>query len=377
MFIKELKIVNFRNYKTLDIKLSNHINIIYGNNAQGKTNILESIYVLGITKSHRSFTLEDLIMNGETQSKISGIVEKNNMESLFEIILSTKKKKYMIDSDEIKKTSDYISNMNIIIFYPEDLEIIKGSPDIRRRYLNLELSQLYNNYYRVLSDYNKILKIRNDYLKKMQKGIKVDENYFMIITEYLIQKSVFIYRARNKFINKLNSYAKNIFWEIMHLEGFHLKYKTNFEFKEYSETEIKEQLKSKFEIEKSNEIKAGNTLYGPHRDDFEFYLGNNNLKSYGSQGQQRVAVLSIKLAEIEIFKNYSKTSPILLLDDVFSELDDEKKNNLLKYINDDIQTIITTTDLENIDEAIIKKAELFKIESGSVVEKLEEVKEND
>lgn len=377
MFIKELKIVNFRNYKTLDIKLSKHINIIYGNNAQGKTNILESIYVLGITKSHRSFTLEDLIMNGESQAKISGIIEKNNMESFFEIILSTKKKKYMIDSDEIKKTSDYISNMNIIIFYPEDLEIIKGSPDIRRRYLNLELSQLYNNYYRVLSDYNKILKIRNDYLKKMQKGIKVDENYFMIISEYLIQKSIFIYRARNKFINKLNSYAEKIFWEIMHIEGFHLKYRTNFELKEYSENEIKEQLKSKFESEKSNEVKAGNTLYGPHRDDFEFYLGNNNLKSYGSQGQQRVAVLSIKLAEIEIFKNYSKTSPILLLDDVFSELDDEKKNNLLKYINDDIQTIITTTDLENIDETIIKKAQLFKIESGSVVEKLEEVKEND
>ena len=183
MFLKQLKIANFWNYKTLDIKLYNHINIIYGNNAQGKTNILESIYVLGITKSHRSFTLEDLIMNGESQAKISGIIEKNNMESFFEIILSTKKKKYMIDSDEIKKTSDYISNMNIIIFYPEDLEIIKGSPDIRRRYLNLELSQLYNNYYRVLNDYNKLLKIRNDYLKKMQKGIKVDENYFMIITE--------------------------------------------------------------------------------------------------------------------------------------------------------------------------------------------------
>lgn len=377
MFIKELKIVNFRNYKTLDIKLSNHINIIYGNNAQGKTNILESIYVLGITKSHRSFTLEDLIMNGEAQAKISGKVEKNGIESLYEINLNTTKKKYKIDSDEIKKTSDYISNMNIIIFYPEDLEVIKGSPDIRRRYLNLELSQLYNNYYRVLNDYNKLLKIRNDYLKKMQKGIKVDENYFMIVTEYLIDKAIFIYRARNKFINKLNSYATKIFWEIMHLEGFNLKYKTNFDFKEYTESEIKEQLKAKFESEKSAEVKSGNTLYGPHRDDFEFYLGNNNLKSYGSQGQQRVAVLSIKLAEIEIFKNYSKTSPILLLDDVFSELDDEKKNNLLKYINDDIQTIITTTDLENIDDAIIKKSKLFKIESGCVVEKLEEVKEND
>ena len=377
MILKELKIANFRNYKSLNIKLSDRINIIYGNNAQGKTNILESIYVLGITKSHRSFIDDDLIMNGESASKISGNIEKNGINSLFEINLNKTKKKYKIDNDDIKKTSDYISNMNIIIFYPEDLEIIKGSPGIRRKFLNLELSQLYNNYYRVLSDYNKLLKIRNDYLKKMQKNIKVDDNYFAIITEYLIDKAVFIYRARNKFINKLNSYASNIFFEIMHLEGFNLKYKTNLDLKDYSESEIKEQLKAKFESDKQLEIRLGNTLHGPHRDDFDFYLGENNLKCYGSQGQQRLAVISIKLAEIEIFKNYSKTSPILLLDDVFSELDDEKKNNLLKYINDDIQTIITTTDLENIDESIIKSSKLFKIEAGKVVEEKEEVEEND
>ena len=377
MILKELKIANFRNYKSLNIKLSDRINIIYGNNAQGKTNILESIYVLGITKSHRSFIDDDLIMNGENVSKISGNIEKNGINSLFEINLNKTKKKYKIDNDDIKKTSDYISNMNIIIFYPEDLEIIKGSPGIRRKFLNLELSQLYNNYYRVLSDYNKLLKIRNDYLKKMQKNIKVDENYFAIITEYLIDKAVFIYRARNKFINKLNSYASNIYYEIMHLEGFNLKYKTNLDLKDYSESEIKEQIKAKFESDKQLEIRLGNTLYGPHRDDFDFYLGENNLKCYGSQGQQRLAVISIKLAEIEIFKNYSKTSPILLLDDVFSELDDEKKNNLLKYIKDDIQTIITTTDLENIDDSIIKSSKLFKIEAGCVVEEKEEVEEND
>lgn len=373
MILKELKIVNFRNYKSLNIQLSDKINIIYGKNAQGKTNILESIYVLGITKSHRSFIDEDLIMNGETQSKILGNIKKDNMESSFEIILNNKKKKYKIDNDEIKRTSDYISNMNIIIFYPEDLEIIKGSPNIRRKYLNLELSQLYNNYYRVLNDYNKLLKIRNDYLKKMQKNIFVDKNYFSIITEYLIDKAIFIYRARNKFINKLNSFATDIYEEIMHLEKFHIKYKTNFEFKDYSEIEIREQLKNKFESSLDIEIKVGNTLFGPHRDDFDFYLENNNLKSYGSQGQQRLAIIAIKLAEIEIFKNYSKTAPILLLDDVFSELDDEKKNNLLKYISNDIQTIITTTDLENIDKKIINSAKLFKIESGHVVDSIEEV----
>lgn len=377
MILKQLNIANFRNYKSLDIKLSPRINIIYGNNAQGKTNILESIYVLGITKSHRSFIDEDLIMNGENESKVSGNIKKNGITSLFEINLKQKSKKYKIDNNVVRKTSDYISNMNIIIFYPEDLEIIKGSPGIRRKFLDLELSQLYNNYYRVFSDYNKLLKIRNDYLKKLQKNEKPDMNYFSIITEYLIDKAVFIYRARNKFINKINYYASKIYLEIMNLEGFHLKYKPNLEFNEFSEVEIKEQLKEKFQQEIMSEIRVGSTLYGPHRDDFEFYLKDSNLKSYGSQGQQRLAIISIKLAEIEIFKNYSKTSPILLLDDVFSELDDEKKNNLLKYINDDIQTIITTTDLENIDASIIKSAKIFKIEAGMVVEEKEEVEEND
>jgi len=159
----------------------------------------------------------------------------------------------------------------------------------------------------------------------------------------------------------------------MNLSNFKINYKTNFEFKEFNEIEIRELLKSKYETEKNNEIRLGNTLYGPHRDDFEFTLDNNDLKSFGSQGQQRIAVLAIKLAEIEIFKNYSKTTPILLLDDVFSELDDQKKNNLLKYINSDIQTIITTTDLENIDKKIIDVSKIFKIENGNIVEIKEEV----
>ena len=302
-----------------------------------------------------------------------GNIKKNKFNSSFEITINNGKKKYKIDNNEIKKTSDYISNINIIIFYPEDLEIIKGSPGIRRKFLNLELSQLYNNYYRVLNDYNKLLKIRNEYLKKLQKNLIIDQNYFEIITEYLIEKAIFIYRARNKFINKINEYSNDIFKEIMNLSNFKINYKTNFEFKEFNEIEIRKLLKSKYETEKNNEIRLGNTLYGPHRDDFEFTLDNNDLKSFGSQGQQRIAVLAIKLAEIEIFKNYSKTTPILLLDDVFSELDDQKKNNLLKYINSDIQTIITTTDLENIDKKIIDVSKIFKIENGNIVEIKEEV----
>lgn len=377
MILKTLKITNFRNHKSLNLSFSDNINIIYGKNGSGKTNILESIYFLGITKSHRALMDEDLIKRGEECFKIIGGIKKETLENIYEINFSKNKKEYFIDSDKVKKVSDYISKLNIIIFYPEDLNLIKGAPGVRRKFLDLELSQLYNTYYKVLNDYNKLLKIRNEYLKKMQKKEMVDNNYFEIITEYLINKAIFIYRARNKFINKINEYVGDIYLDIMKLPNFSLQYKPNIELEEYTEVFIKDKLKSKYKEEIEREVKLGTTLYGPHRDDLEFYLDNENLELYGSQGQQRLAVLSIKLAEIEIFKNHTKTNPILLLDDVFSELDDEKKNNLLKYIGQNIQTIITTTDLENIDKQILNSSKLFEISSGKLISIKGDVKENE
>lgn len=377
MILQTLKITNFRNHKSLELSFSDNINIIYGQNGSGKTNILESIYFLGITKSHRALMDEDLIKRGEEFFKIIGSLKKERLENTYEINFSRNKKEYFIDNDKIKKVSDYISKLNIIIFYPEDLNLIKGSPGIRRKFLDLELSQLYNTYYKVLNDYNKLLKIRNEYLKKLQKKEKIDNNYFEIITEYLINKAIFIYRARNKFINKINEYVGDIYLDIMKIPNFSLKYKTNIELEEYTEIYIKDKLKSKYKEDLEREVKLGTTLYGPHRDDLEFYLDNENLELYGSQGQQRLAVLSVKLAEIEIFKNHTKTNPILLLDDVFSELDDEKKNNLLKYIGTNIQTIITTTDLENIEKKILNSSKLFEVSNGKLISIKGDVKENE
>lgn len=377
MILQTLKITNFRNHKLLELSFSDNINIIYGQNGSGKTNILESIYFLGITKSHRALMDEDLIKRGEEFFKIIGSLKKERLENTYEINFSRNKKEYFIDNDKIKKVSDYISKLNIIIFYPEDLNLIKGAPGIRRKFLDLELSQLYNTYYKVLNDYNKLLKIRNEYLKKLQKKEKIDNNYFEIITEYLINKAIFIYRARNKFINKINEYVGDIYLDIMKIPNFSLKYKTNIELEEYTEIYIKDKLKSKYREDLEKEVKLGTTLYGPHRDDLEFYLDNENLELYGSQGQQRLAVLSVKLAEIEIFKNHTKTNPILLLDDVFSELDDEKKNNLLKYIGTSIQTIITTTDLENIDKKILNSSKLFEVSNGKLISIKGDVKENE
>lgn len=371
MYLKNILLNNFRNYNTLSLELDKNINIIYGNNAQGKTNLLESIYVLAFTKSHRSFIDNNLIKNGCDNCKIKGTIVKDNIDTNLEIDFDSNKKRLKVDLDLVKSVSNYITLMNIIIFYPDDLELVKGSPVERRKFLNFEISQINNDYLRVLSDYNKLLKMRNDYLKKSNLNGSFDNNYFDILSEHLIDKASYIYYYRYKFVEKLNSYVDNIFHNIMGLNGYRLVYKSSIKFdnRENIKIQMKERLNHLYDVER----KLSTTMFGPHKDDLEFYLGDKNLKNYGSQGQQRVAVLSLKLAEIEIIKKYTGYSPILLLDDVFSELDDVKKNNLLKYIKDGIQTIITTTDLNNIDTSIQEKAKLIEISNGAIVQ-IKEVK---
>lgn len=371
MYLKSIFLSNFRNYNTLSLDLDRNINIIYGNNAQGKTNLLESIYVLAFTKSHRSFIDNNLIKNDCDNCKIKGIIEKDDIDTNLEVSFDSSKKRLKVDSDLVKSVSNYITIMNIIIFYPDDLELVKGSPQERRKFLNLEISQINKDYLKVLSDYNKLLKMRNDYLKKSSSSYNFDNNYFSILTDHLIEKASYIYYYRYKFVEKLNGYVDNIFHNIMGLNDYKIVYKSpvKFDSRENIKLELKERLNHLYDVER----KLSTTMFGPHKDDLEFYLGDKNLKSYGSQGQQRVAVLALKLAEIEIIKKYTGYNPILLLDDVFSELDDIKKNNLLKYVNGGIQTIITTTDLNNIDASIQDKAKLIEISNGDIVQ-IKEVK---
>lgn len=370
MYITDISLLNFRNYEKLKINFNKGINIIYGNNAQGKTNLLESIYVLALTKSHRSFIDHNLIKEKEKNSKIEGNININNIKSNLQIILQGKIKRLRIDHDEIKKISDYISKLNIIIFYPEDLDLIKGSPGIRRRFLNLELSQLHNEYLNILNEYNKILNMRNNYIKFISSGKSIDYSYFNILTDSFIELAIKIYQYRNNFLNEINKICPNIFKNIANLDNFYLKYKNSIVFKNYESKTIFNQMKDYFQKNFDREIKLKSTLIGPHKDDIEFYIDKFNLKNYGSQGQQRIAILSIKLSEINLFYKRKNYYPILLLDDVFSELDDKKKNNLLKYINEKMQTIITTTDLKNIDDKIIKKSKLIEIKDGKIIKEV-------
>ncbi len=367
MVVKSLKITNFRNYKNLSISFSPNINIIYGDNGQGKTNLLESIYVLGITKSHRSFIDNYLINNESVFAKISGIVDDGVISSKYEVIIEPQKKILKKDDNVINKINEYISKMNIIIFYPEDLELIKGSPSERRKYLNIQLSQIHKNYLKILNDYNKILKQRNELLKKYLKTQEIDKDYFEALTETLIERGIKIYQYRENYISNINKNVSDIYYNLIKIKNFKILYKPSIKFNNYDTEYIIKKYKEELEKTYDSELKQGMTIIGPHRDDFEFVVGTQNLKIFGSQGQQRLAVLSLKLSEVPIFKSYKKTYPILLLDDVFSELDDRKKNNLLKYITNNIQTFITTTDLKSINPEVFKSAKIIKVDNGKII----------
>lgn len=370
MILTKLDLTNFRNYSKLHLKLSPNINIFVGNNAQGKTNILESIYVLAITKSHRLGIENNLVKNGKEVAKIKGSVKDGRMIKDLEVDFLKNKKKVLLNQNEIRRISSYITNLNVIIFTPDDLDIIKGSPFTRRNLLNIEISQISQFYIQFLNEYNKILKNRNDYLKTLYVNSIADTNYLNILTEQLIDRAVQIYILRKNFMDAINEQISNIYYHITGIQELHVKYETNVELHNFSADEIRLQLKKQFQRHLKREMTQGMTLYGPHRDDFSFYLGDENLKFFGSQGQQRIAVIAFKLAEIGIFRNETGTAPILLLDDIFSEIDRKKKNRLLKYIEKDIQTIITTTDLRDIQKKILNDAKIFEVRGGIVTEKV-------
>ncbi len=366
MIIKKLNLNNFRNYSRLNLDLNPKMNIFIGENAQGKTNILESICVLALTKTYRYGVEENLISFGKNKAKIVSKVKKNKLINTLEIIIEENNKKIMVNNQEIKKVSDYISNLNVILFTPEDLEIIKGSPNIRRNLINIELSQISKKYLNTYNEYNKILKMRNEYLKLISNSSKENKIYLDIITDKFIEKAIIIYRERKKFIDKINDSINSIYKNITEDDGLKVIYETNISLDNFEEENIKSTLNNKLKNNYQKEVNYGMTLYGPHRDDFSFYLNGNNLKNFGSQGQQKIAVLSFKLSEIDIFKEYSGENPVLLLDDIFSELDIKKRNRLLDYINKDIQSIITTTDLKSIRKKNIEESYIFEIKNKEV-----------
>ena len=370
MKLSKINLIGFRNYLNTNISLGEHINIFVGDNAQGKTNILEGITILALTKSHRIGVSPNIIMFDKNKCKISGTVKKNKIISKLEVEITEDYKKLRVNKTDIKKVADYISNLNIIIFTPDDLEIVKGSPNVRRNLLNIQLSQLSKDYLKYINEYNKLLKTRNEYLKVLFQNNIADKAYLDIITDKLIEKAILIYQKRKEYIDFININIDSNYKYISNESGLFIKYVPNIEFDDYEYETIRKRMKHIYKKYYMKELNNGMTIYGPHRDDFYFEFNNKDLKYYGSQGQQKLAILSFKISEIPIFKEYCGTSPILLLDDIFSELDIKKRNKLLKMINDDeIQSIITTTDLKNINKKYIENAYVFNVKNGVVERK--------
>ena len=345
------------------------MNIFLGDNAQGKTNILESIIILALTKSHRIGVSPNIIKFNKKKAKISGVVRKDKIITKLGVELTEDKKIQKVNNTEIKKVADYISNLNVIVFTPDDLDIIKGSPSIRRNLLNIELSQISKIYLNTYNEYNKLLKTRNEYLKILFNNSIADVNYLDIITDKLIEKAIIIYQKRKEFIDMINNSINKYYKEIVGSEGLKVEYVPNIDIVDYEYENLRKKMKHIYKKYYQKELNYGMTLYGPHRDDFNFILDNNNLKFFGSQGQQKVAVLSYKLAEIPIFNEICNTSPVLLLDDIFSELDVKKRNRLLKLVSGNIQSIITTTDLRSINKKYLENAYIYTVKDGNVERK--------
>ena len=364
--IDRLVLKNYRNYKNLDITLSPNLNIFIGKNAQGKSNILESVFVLALTKSYMSVKDCNLIKDGEDFARLKAFFIHDNIESQLEVIITDSSKKLKLNRKEVKKYSEYISLIKVLIFSPYNVNFIKDGPNVRRKSINVVISQFSNSYVSLLQNYNALLKKRNQFLKSIYCLNDSNRIYLDMINEKFCSYAIDIYLERKEFVAKINNILSNIYFEIMGFEGLVLDYSSNISFqgsKEDMTKQLRDKLVASFEREKF----YGSTLLGIHRDDFIFYLDGKELSVYGSQGQIRAAILAMKLAEVAIFKEKDGEYPILLLDDIFSELDVEKRNRLVQYILDDVQTIITTTDINLIDDELVNKARIFNVDSGKVV----------
>lgn len=357
MKIKQLKLKNYRNYDSLNLEFDSSTNIFYGDNAQGKTNILESIYLCGTTKSHRGTKDKDLIKFGEVESHIEAVVEKNEVP--FNIDIHLKKdspKGIAINKIPIRKASELFGIINIVFFSPEDLNIIKNGPSERRRFIDLELAQLDKVYLSDLSNYNRIINQRNKLLKDVYNNQELLETLDVWDIQLCYYGKKIIDR-RNLFIYQLNQIVGKVH---EHLTGGKEKLYISYE-PSSGEMDLEQAIKRNRE----KDIRMKSTSVGPHRDDICFMTDEIDIRKFGSQGQQRTAALSLKLSEIELVKQVTKDTPILLLDDVLSELDKHRQNYLLDSIYD-VQTLITCTGVDDFVNKRFSINKIFHVEKGNV-----------
>lgn len=361
MYIKNLQLINFRNYNELNISLNSGVNVFIGDNAQGKTNVLEAIYYSSIAKSHRTNKDKELINWNKDEAYVKAYISKERLDKNIEIkIFKDGKKGIRINSIKINKIQELIGVFNVVLFSPEDLKIVKESPSYRRKFIDIELCKLNSKYYYSLVQYNKVLNERNSLLKKWNENI---ESIIDIYDSQLSRFGSFIIKERLKYLNLLNEKGKAIHKEITSsIEDISFKYITSIKDFDNIEKDLNELLKKNLK----GDMEKRTTSHGPHRDDFLISINGIDTRSYGSQGQQRTSVLTIKFSSLEIIKEQTGEYPVLLLDDVLSELDLSRQKYILNSINN-VQTIVTCTGIENIKNYISENAKIFTVHGGNII----------
>ena len=369
MHIRSLKLNNFRNYESLNIEFSRNFNIIYGDNAQGKTNILEAIFLCSSGRSHRTSKDIELLNIEKNEYYINISYFKEEMDGDIEISFKKdEKKKIKINQIPIKKIGNLMGNLNTVIFSPEDLLIIKEGPSERRRFIDITISQIKPTYFYDLQQYMKILYQRNSLLKEIQKKKSLLDT-LEIWDKNLVATGARIIKVREEFIKRLDKFVEVSHSKLTNgMEKLHLKYAPFIKIETGATlADIENVFTKTLEQARSKELFKASTLTGPQRDDYEIYLNDINLKQFGSQGQQRTAILAIKLSEVDLMKEETGESPVILLDDVMSELDKSRQKYLMENLQQ-IQTFITSTDIDFILNNSGLEKKIFRIRQGKVIE---------
>ena len=357
MIIKSIELQNFRNYEYESIEFDEKTNILYGDNAQGKTNVLEAVFISGTNKSHKGSKDMELINFNSNEAHIKAVISKRDIDYRIDMHLrKSKSKGIAINGVPIRRASELYGLVNIIFFSPEDLNIIKSGPSARRRFIDMELCQLDKIYVDNLIKYNKTLEQRNKLLKDIYFNPSLEDT-LDIWNSNLVKYGSEIIKRRRIFIEKLNSIIENIHYKLSgNKEHLVISYEESV-----NEDKFLQELNDNIGRDKKTKM----TGCGPHRDDISFLIGDVDIRKYGSQGQQRTTALSLKLAEIELVRQSIGESPVLLLDDVLSELDSNRQNYLLNSIND-VQTIITCTGLDEFINNRFNINRIFKVTEGHV-----------
>jgi DNA replication and repair protein RecF len=366
MIIKQLTLHNFRNYEEQQVEFDSGVNVFVGENGQGKTNALEAIYLLAVGKSHRTSKDQDLIRHGNDHSVVGAVVTTGQREIKLQVEFGVAGKKAQVNGVLQTKMTQFVGRFQVVLFAPEDLQLVKGGPALRRRFIDMELGQTHARYLHHLSQYQRTLQQRNALLKQPT----LDSDYLAAFDEQLIQHGCEVIRRRQRFIAQMREIARDIYREISdEREQFDLRYHSSVAPSlgmDAEEADLASAFRSQLRAKQAADLHLGYTSVGPHRDDLGLFLDDRPVQSFASQGQQRTIALSLRLAEIELIRREVGEYPVLLLDDVLSELDDSRQKNLLLSMSDKVQTIVTTTGLYHLAERLGPRWRLFHVRSGII-----------